>query len=209
MRSTDGCFSLSTIFRANAACHRNNSGSLNDRYSGTRREFHHDASVGSRVQKSVRAVEVLRIPPIQIVDGFAMERLCPGPFWKRVRNPAAPARGQLTTKPPWGYCRADPAACASLRRLCACEIWPMEAPIGKDRSLLNPERRGCGPVPTPIGSSGEEVRFLLPANRPFLYRFKVFGPDGKPAPLTPIGRVIVNGGGYLRREQDRRDSHAR
>jgi hypothetical protein len=32
----------------------------------------------------------------------------------------------------------------------------------------------------------------------FLYTFKVLGPDGKPAPLTPIGQAIVKGGGYFK-----------
>jgi hypothetical protein len=44
-------------------------------------------------------------------------------------------------------------------------------------------------------TSGKEVRFMLPASGPFLYTFKVFGPNGRPAPLTSIGHAFASGGG--------------
>src|SRR6266853_2075210 len=46
----------------------------------------------------------------------------------------------------WGYCRADPAACASSPRLWSCGTWPTEIATGRDRWLSNPARRERRPV---------------------------------------------------------------
>ncbi|MGA2148618.1 MAG: hypothetical protein ABSH49_27055 [Bryobacteraceae bacterium] len=46
--------------------------------------------------------------------------------------------------------------------------------------------------------SSKEIRFYLPANGPFLYTFKVFDRNGKPAPLTPIGQAIASGTGVYK-----------
>ena len=52
-------------------------------------------------------------------------------------------------------------------------------------------------------TSGNDVRFFLPADGPFLYAFKVFGPNGKRAPLTSLGHVIASGGATLRGRKER------
>ena len=47
-------------------------------------------------------------------------------------------------------------------------------------------------------TSGNDVQCFLPVAGPFLYAFKVFGPNGKSAPLTSLGQAVAWGGGYIK-----------